>query len=232
MRAVDRARRVLSSLPARIVITAALLTVVALQVDWGVLGDKAGAIDLGWSVVAVLAIVGMQTAGVVRWQLLLRGGGIDSPMPRTLRAYWLGIFTNNVLPTGFGGDFTRALMVGRASGRMVPAFVSVGFDRMTGLAALVLLAWAALAIGGGVPGELTGALAAVTVAGAVAAVVLFGVLLHGGRLSRFIPERVRTGAREGRETLVGYGRNVRLLAVATGLGVLYQLGNVGCFAAL
>jgi glycosyltransferase 2 family protein len=230
--ALERARRALSSLPARAAITAALLAVVAVRVDWHAAAGKAGAIDPQAIVLATVLIAGMQAAGVVRWQLLLRGADIDSPPLRTLRAYWIGIFTNNVLPTGFGGDAARGFIVGRESGRMVPTLTSVAFDRLTGLAALIVLAWATLLLGHGVPSALVAALGTVSAAAAGGAVLAAGVVLGGPRLARFVPARLRDLAREARDTLLAYARDANLLALVALLGLCYQLGNVGAIAAL
>lgn len=221
-----------SSLAFRAAVTAALLVLVALQVDWADAVDRAGEVDGGWLAAAIGLTLGMQISGVIRWQLLVRAAGIESPPPRTVRAYWIGIFTNNVLPTGFGGDAARAFIVGRDSGQMVPAATSVAFDRLTGLAALIVLAWVALVLGEEVPAELSGALALVTAASLGGGLLLALAFRGRGRLGRLVPERLRGWGREARETLTRYARDGRLLAVAGVLGILYQLCAVGSIAAL
>lgn len=59
-------------------------------------------------------------------------------------AYLTGQFFGNFLPTVIGGDAVRAYQAGRRIGRPAFAVASVFVERLTGFAALTLLAWIAL----------------------------------------------------------------------------------------
>ena len=75
-----------------------------------------------------------------RWWWLLRVNGTDVSLLETLRFTWIGVFFNSVVPGQTGGDLIKALYImKRCPGHRVQVLVSVGVDRVLGLASLALL---------------------------------------------------------------------------------------------
>src|SRR3954471_11694498 len=105
--AVARLRSLARSLPFRLAVTAALLAVLATQIDWHAAWERISGGSPGWLALGVgLLLIGL-VAGAARWHLLLAATG-DAVWTYTLRAYFVGAFANNFLPTGFGGDAVRS----------------------------------------------------------------------------------------------------------------------------
>lgn len=75
-----------------------------------------------------------------RWWWLLRVNGTDVSLIETWRFTWIGVFFNTVVPGQTGGDLVKALYImKRCPGHRVQVLVSVGVDRVLGLASLALL---------------------------------------------------------------------------------------------
>ena len=211
-----------TSLPGRALISSLLLGVVLLNIDLGAVGDAVGGarwVTYGFAI-AVIAV--SFVIGATRWQALLLAAGIEAGAGASLRAYFAGAFSNNLLPTGFGGDFVREWLVTRSGRPLARALASVLYDRATALACLVGVGWiGVVADPGAVPGTLVALLGAVTGAGAIAALVA-GTLLRRGGLGALLPGRVRPWAGEAavalRAILADAGLQLRVLA----LGVLFQ----------
>jgi glycosyltransferase 2 family protein len=208
----------------RTLVTLVLLGVVALQVDWGTAADRLRAGEWGWFAAAVALLAAALVIGALRWHLLLEAARVPSAWLATLRAYGIGVFSNNFLPTAVGGDAARAWIVGRSGPALVRALSSVAVDRGTNIACLLPLGWAAVAVDRqAVPGALVAALAAVTAGGVLGAVgLLLATLRGGGPLARLLPGRLRGWAREGRGTLLAYVRDPVLLGRVLALGLAYQ----------
>jgi glycosyltransferase 2 family protein len=123
------------------------------------------------------------------------------------------MFANNFLPTGFGGDAARVLMIARAGASTGRAVASVIVDRATALACLVLLAWLAAAVApDDVPRSLLGTLAIATASGVVTAAVL-ALVIGRGR-----PRRVKEEA----WAAIGGPKRARSVLLVTTFGLLYQ----------
>ena len=204
--------RVATSMAVRAVVTLGLLTALAVWIDWGEVVDR---LEQGrWElfVVGVLIVVAALATGAFRWHLFLRAGAVDATLYQTFRAYWIGMFANNFLPTGFGGDVARAMVIRPAAPSTARAVATVVVDRLTALVCLVVLAWLTLAISpDDVPGSLIGVLAIATAAGSLTAAV-FALLAwrQGGRAGRLLAQGM---------AVVGT-RSV--LAATTALGLVYQ----------
>lgn len=223
---MDVLRRLARSILARAVLTVALLAVVGLQIDWRAARHSLATGNWAWFAAAVGLLVVALGVGAARWHVLLHGASVFSPPSRTFRAYAVGTFSNNFLPSSFGGDAARAFMVGRSHAAMVRATTSVLVDRLSSLGCLFIVAWVAVASSpGSVPTPLLLALLVATGGG-----VLLGALgylaLRPGGLGRRLPERLRRWGREGRTALGAYARDRRLLLYALGLGVLFQALSV------
>jgi glycosyltransferase 2 family protein len=212
----------LTSLPGRIVVSALLLAVVAQSIDWSVLSDRLSGAAWGWFVFAtVLVSVGL-LIGAVRWHALLHHAGLPARPLETLRAYGIGIFSNNFLPTGFGGDLVRAWLIARSGKPLARAFTSVLVDRAAGLVGLFLLGWLALAFATvEVPSGLITPYAIASAAGVAAAAVAVAVLRRRG-LGRFLPSALRPWASEVAGTLRAYGRDRRVQAEALLFSLAFQ----------
>jgi glycosyltransferase 2 family protein len=228
----QRAWRLVTSLPSRILITAVLLGVVAATIDWSAVGDAIAEASWGWFAVAVGLILCSFLVASVRWRMLLVVAEVPTALGRTIRAYLAGAFANNLLPTGFGGDALRAWLVSRSSLPFARSLTSVGVDRATALACGVVLAWVGVAI----DPEAVGAaqlvpLATVSTAGVAALIVLLAALRRGG-LSRYVPRRARRWATEIAQTLRTYLADRRLVVIVLGLGFLFQLVTLAATWAL
>jgi uncharacterized membrane protein YbhN (UPF0104 family) len=167
--------------------------------------------------------------GALRWEEFLRAARIVVTRAQVQRAFFVGMFSNNFLPTGFGGDAARAFVIARAGGEPLRGTVTVLADRASSLACGLVLAWVALAADpGAVPGSLE-ILLAIASAGAVGGAGLALVLLRRGRLPGWMPDRARSVLRESRGLALELLASRRLVALALGLGLVFQVLGVGGF---
>jgi glycosyltransferase 2 family protein len=217
----------LTSLPGRLIISASLLALVAKSIDWGTLDRSLSGAGWGWFALGVVLIAFALMVGAVRWHVLLHGAALPTTGRETLRAYMIGTFSNNFLPTGYGGDAVRAWLVGRSGKPMARAFTSVFVDRGVALVALFFLGWLGLAITPvDVPRQLATPFWITTALGTLFLVVTIMMLRRRG-LGRFLPNLIRPSATEVAQTLRIYGRDHRLQVETLVLSLGYQVISIG-----
>jgi uncharacterized protein (TIRG00374 family) len=221
---VPALRRAAGALWVRVSVTVALLAVVATRVDWSAAGHRLSAGRWTWFAVGVALLLTAQVIGAVRWLLLLRAAGLHSRWLHVLRAYAIASFSNNFLPTSFGGDAVRAVIIARRGPELVRALTSVAVDRLTGLWCLVALAWIAIPADlAAVPRTLVVALLAVTIASTLAAALIYALAIRPGRRGALPSSmRLRKWAQESQHALRLYARNPFALGITTGLGLVFQ----------
>jgi glycosyltransferase 2 family protein len=81
----------------------------------------------------------------IKWQRLVRVSCGPLPFLPLLRAYWIGSFLSNYLPSNVGGDVVRVLVL-RPWARVETLASSVLIERLTGVAALALISATCLGI--------------------------------------------------------------------------------------
>ncbi|MBL7996191.1 flippase-like domain-containing protein [bacterium] len=95
---------------------------------------------IGWSLILLTL---SYCLGAFQWRLILRMSEIRLTYTVTLGYYYVGLFFNNFLISGMGGDLLRVYDVQKHSPdreRLSPAVASVFFDRFVGLLTLIFLA--------------------------------------------------------------------------------------------
>jgi glycosyltransferase 2 family protein len=96
--------------------------------------------DYRWVGAGVLAYIVVEIAAAVRWQILLRVQNIRLSMPRVSGLFLIGMFYNQFLPGGTGGDIIKSyLLFKETPEKKAGALLAVVFDRLIGLVALVCL---------------------------------------------------------------------------------------------
>jgi uncharacterized protein (TIRG00374 family) len=121
---------------AQFAITIGLIVVLIRSVDWAVLLPLLGKARWELVLLSIAVTVAIHLINVGRWRYFLRGQVIS--YGRLLICYGAGLFSNNFLPTGIGGDGVRVALLQRD----VPlsrAVFSVGLDRAISLLALSAL---------------------------------------------------------------------------------------------
>jgi uncharacterized protein (TIRG00374 family) len=82
----------------------------------------------------------------VRWQRLLLAEGIRVPLWRLALVYFEGVFFNLFLPTLIGGDIVRGYSIYKITRGHAASIPSILVDRLSGFAALVVIALVALGL--------------------------------------------------------------------------------------
>jgi uncharacterized protein (TIRG00374 family) len=217
-----RLAAIVTSLPGRILISAGLLTLVAVSVDWADVVDRLSEASWGWFVLATALVLAAFAVAAVRWQALLHGAGLRPRLRDTLRAYAVGAFANNALPTGFGGDAVRAWLVAPRGAPLARSLTSVAADRATAFLCLLPIAWLGVVLAGGsIPGSIVGLLA-LTTGGTVAGIAVAVIVLRRRGLGRFLPELLRPWVSEVARTLRRYGRDRERIGEVVALGFAFQ----------
>ena len=103
------------------------------------MADALRAADYRWIGAAVLAYIVVEIAAAVRWQILLRVQGIHLNMSRVSGLFLIGMFYNQFLPGGTGGDIIKSYLLLKETERKAGALLAVVFDRLIGLVALVTI---------------------------------------------------------------------------------------------
>jgi uncharacterized protein (TIRG00374 family) len=68
-----------------------------------------------------------------RWGIVLRARGVNVTYQYLLTSYFVGLFFNNFLPSGLGGDAVRAYDSAHATGRSKEAITAVILERGSGM---------------------------------------------------------------------------------------------------
>jgi uncharacterized membrane protein YbhN (UPF0104 family) len=96
--------------------------------------------DYRWVGAAILAYVMVEIAAAIRWQILLRVQKIRLNFPRLSGLFLIGMFYNQFLPGGTGGDIIKSyLLLKETPEHKAGALLAVVFDRLIGLVALVAI---------------------------------------------------------------------------------------------
>lgn len=91
-------------------------------------------------VCVVLMVIWLTLLAIaLRWQQIVRLGGIQAPLPNLMEATFIGAFFNQFLPSSVGGDFYRILAVRRHGASLNNAVTSVFLDRLFGFISLGFL---------------------------------------------------------------------------------------------
>jgi glycosyltransferase 2 family protein len=175
--------------------------------------------------VGVLVVMVALVIAGLRWHVFLQAGEVRTSVSQTLRAYGIGMFVNNFLPTGFGGDVARGFLIAPAAPSKTRAFTSVVVDRVSALGCLLLLAWLTVAVSpAAVPDSLLGLLAIVTSGGVLAMSALALAAYRGKRIgaNTFLQRLNRVTAQAWSLCGGGGSKTLWVLGVTTVLGLVYQ----------
>jgi uncharacterized membrane protein YbhN (UPF0104 family) len=203
----------------RVLVSAALLGVLAWQTDWARVAEALGGLRVeGWLAAAALLLL-VQLTSACRWHVLALPLGFERPFRQVAGFYFIGMYFNLVLPTSVGGDVVRAWYLDRRPGRKTVAFASVVLDRLNGLLVLLVLAALGAALS---PLPLPGWVHAFVWGAAGGAAVGLALLPALARWQR-VPKRPRAllAALASKPAW-----SPRVLLSATALSLLVQVANV------
>src|SRR5438128_11470729 len=94
---------------------------------------------LQWIGAGMLAYFLVEVAAALRWHILLKVQGIRLSFPRLSGLFLIGMFYNQFLPGGTGGDIIKSYLLLKETDRKAGALLAVVFDRFIGLVALVAI---------------------------------------------------------------------------------------------
>ncbi len=162
-----------------------------------------------------------------RWWLLLKHTGAHVGFTQIFPSYYLGLFFNNILPTGIGGDVVRTLHLTRRGLSLKALAASMIVDRAIGLMAMLLVA-AACAVfipQIGLDAKARSS-ALVLLATCIGGIVLAATPWSGALLKwlqkRYRQTRIRHGILESALLCYSYRSNPGLLLLAALLSVIAQ----------
>src|SRR5438094_937060 len=93
-----------------------------------------------WVVLGILAYVVVEIAAAFRWHVLLKVQGIHLSFARLCGLFLIGMFYNQFLPGGTGGDIMKSYyLLKETPDKKAGALLAVVFDRFIGLVALVAI---------------------------------------------------------------------------------------------
>ena len=168
----------------KLVLGVVLLALLGWLVDWPGTWRTLRHSDLSLVLLSAAVLVSALIVSTLKWERLVRFACGRLGFSALLRAYWIGNFLSNYLPSNIGGDVARVLVLRHAAG-VVPLAGSVLVERLTGVAALAVVSGVCLLLRPVEPWNLNLALwllvGAISV-GVVLALAASGHLLRGGKV--------------------------------------------------
>src|SRR5213594_4090429 len=93
-----------------------------------------------WVALGILAYMIVEIAAAFRWHVLLKVQKIHLSLPRLSGLFFIGMFYNQFLPGGTGGDIMKSYyLLKETPDKKAGALLAVVFDRFIGLVALVAI---------------------------------------------------------------------------------------------
>jgi len=130
----------------KIAVATLLLYVLLRRMQWSDFRDAFVRVRWWWFALAVFLHVPGYVISAWRWRILLRAQGQHIPFWKLFESYLVATFFNYALLGTIGGDVVRMLDTGLGRKRGAQAVSSVFVERLTGLAAMILLAALGMAL--------------------------------------------------------------------------------------
>lgn len=128
----------------KIIVSFGLLGLLLASVNINQVWEQLQSLSFSFVAFALLYYTGCQWLSCLRWQIILQSIGYSVPMIALLSGYFGGMFLNTFLPGTLGGDVYRVYRIARKSRESELAVVSVFLERVTGLFAILGLAFLSL----------------------------------------------------------------------------------------
>jgi len=192
--------------------------------------------DYRWIIAALICYFLVELAAGIRWWILLKVQQIHLSIARVAGLFLIGMFYNQFLPGGTGGDIMKSyLLLKETPGKATGALLAVVFDRMVGLVALISITGVLIALRYDWLTQLQETkhlvwLLVAILSGAVLMLVT-SFVVSGFHLAHKLPERF-----PGREKLIElsaayhlYARHWRATLAALGASIVAHLATFGTF---
>ena len=192
--------------------------------------------DYRWIVAALAAYFVVEASAAIRWWILLKVQQIHLGTWRVSGLFLIGMFYNQFLPGGTGGDIIKSyFLLKETPGKATGALLAVVFDRMIGLVALISLTGVLIALRYDWLTQLqeTKHLVWLLMAILASAILMLvtSFVISGFHLAHQLPQRF-----PGREKLIElsaayhlYARHWRATLVALGASVVAHLSTFATF---
>src|SRR3954447_21567496 len=131
--------RRLSLVVLRLLVTIGLLWFLASRFDFEHAIEIVSRVSLLLLAAALAALVASVLVNAVRWQVVLAAEGPSPKLGSLTKLMFIGLFFNQVLPTGLGGDAVRAWRCYRLGIPLGTAVRSILIDRVGGYIVMVAI---------------------------------------------------------------------------------------------
>ena len=132
----------------KLVLSILMVVIVFRSVDFENLRNTFLTISPGTVILVVVGYTTGQLISSVKWWTIARSGGITTPYPAAIKAYFIGMFLNCFSFGMLGGDAARGILVAQGQPKKTEGLASVVADRIHGLIVLSCIALATSAIMG------------------------------------------------------------------------------------
>ena len=132
----------------KLVLSILMVVIVFRSVDFENLRNTFLTISPGAVILVVVGYTTGQLLSSVKWWTIARSGGITTPYPAALKAYFIGMFLNCFSFGMLGGDAARGILVAQGQPKKTEGLASVVADRIHGLIVLSCIALVTSAIMG------------------------------------------------------------------------------------
>ena len=96
--------------------------------------------DFRWILLGIATYLVVEIVAAFRWHILLKVQGINLSATRLGSLFLIGMFYNQFLPGGTGGDIMKSyLLLKETPGKATGALLAVLFDRILGLIAIIVI---------------------------------------------------------------------------------------------
>lgn len=131
---------------AKAAVTLGIVYWLATSVDLEMVGRIVAQAKYAYLLLSCLILTAVFLMGCLRWRMLIGHLGLVIPLRQALPSYYLGMFFNNFLPTGVGGDVARTVHLKLHGHGIKPLISSAVADRTIGLAVMLMLGGVSLVL--------------------------------------------------------------------------------------